>query len=63
MSQPNPQDFLNQFNQFSGDTQKMFEPWTKLNQAVVKNAEMMAEFSLETLQKLRKTLATSKQKC
>ena len=49
MSQPNPQDFLNQFNQFSGDTQKMFEPWTKLNQAFLKNAEMMTEFSLNTI--------------
>lgn len=49
MSQSNPQDFLNQFNQFSGDTQKMFEPLTKLNQVFVKNAEMMTEFSLNTM--------------
>ena len=49
MSQSNAQDFMNQFNQFSGDTQKMFEPWTKLNQAVVKSAEMMTEFSLNTI--------------
>jgi phasin family protein len=49
MSQPNPQDFMNQFNQFNGDTQKMFEPWTKLNQAFLKNAEMMSEFSLNTM--------------
>lgn len=49
MSQPNSQDFMNQFNQFSGDTQKMFEPWTKLNKAFLKNAEMMSEFSLNTM--------------
>lgn len=49
MSQPNPQDFMNQFNQFNGDAQKMFEPWTKLNQAFLKNAEMMTEFSLNTI--------------
>lgn len=49
MSQTNPQDFMNQFNQFNGDTQKMFEPWTKLNQAFLKNAEMMTEFSLNTI--------------
>lgn len=49
MSQSNPQDFMNQFNQFNGDTQKMFEPWTKLNQAFLKNAETMTEFSLNTI--------------
>lgn len=49
MSQPNPQDFMNQFNQFGSDAQKMLEPWTKLNQAFVKNAEMMTEFSLSTI--------------
>lgn len=49
MSQSNPQDFMNQFNQFSGDAQKMFEPWTKLNQAFLKNAETMTEFSLNTI--------------
>ncbi len=49
MSQSNPQDFMNQFNQFNGESQKMFEPWTKLNQAFLKNAEMMTEFSLSTM--------------
>ncbi|WP_350558937.1 phasin family protein [Psychrobacter sp. CAL346-MNA-CIBAN-0220] len=49
MSQSNPQDFFNQFNQFNGDTQKMFEPWNKLNKAFLKNAEMMSEFSLNTM--------------
>ncbi|WP_201574199.1 phasin family protein [Psychrobacter sp. H8-1] len=46
MSQSNPQDFINQFNE---NTQKMFEPWTKLNQAFLKNAETMTEFSLNTI--------------
>ncbi len=46
MSQLNPQDYM---NQFTGDTKKMFEPWTKLNQAFLKNAEMMTEFSLNTI--------------
>ena len=46
MSQSNPQDYINQFNE---NAQKMFEPWTKLNQAFLKNAEMMTEFSLNTI--------------
>ena len=46
MSQTNPQDYINQFNE---NAQKMFEPWTKLNQAFLKNAEMMSEFSLNTI--------------
>lgn len=46
MSQSNPQDFINQFNE---NTQKMFEPWTKLNQAFLRNAETMTEFSLNTI--------------
>ncbi|WP_201585366.1 phasin family protein [Psychrobacter jeotgali] len=46
MSQQTPQDYMNQFNE---STQKMFEPWTKLNQAFLKNAEMMTEFSLNTI--------------
>ena len=46
MSQQNPQDYVNQFNE---SAQKMFEPWTKLNQAFLKNAEMMTEFSLNTI--------------
>ena len=46
MSQSNPQDYINQFNE---STQKMFEPWTKLNQAFLKNAEVMTEFSLTTM--------------
>ncbi|MGP4952943.1 phasin family protein [Psychrobacter sp. T6-1] len=49
MSQQNPQDFMNQFNNMSENAQKMFEPWTKLNQAFLKNAEMMTEFSLNTI--------------
>ncbi|MGM8887876.1 phasin family protein [Psychrobacter sp. 1U2] len=46
MSQQTPQDYVNQFNE---SAQKMFEPWTKLNQAFLKNAEMMTEFSLNTI--------------
>lgn len=46
MSQSNPQDYINQFNE---STQKMFEPWTKLNQAFLRNAEVMTEFSLTTM--------------
>lgn len=46
MSQTNTQDYVNQFNE---NAQKMFEPWTKLNQAFLKNAEMMSEFSLNTI--------------
>lgn len=46
MSQQTPQDYMNQFNE---STQKMFEPWAKLNQAFLKNAEMMTEFSLSTI--------------
>lgn len=49
MSQSNPQDFMNQFNNLNENTQKMFEPWTKLTQAFVKNAETMTEFSLNTI--------------
>ena len=46
MSHATPQDYLNQFNE---NAQKMFQPWTKLNQAFLKNAEMMTEFSLDTI--------------
>ena len=46
MSNPNPQDYINQFNE---NAQKMFEPWTKLNQTFLKNAEMLTEFSLNTV--------------
>lgn len=31
------------------NTRKMYEPWTRLNQAMLKNAEKMTEFSLETM--------------
>lgn len=46
MSQQTPQDYMNQFNE---SAQKMFDPWTKLNQDFLKNAEMMTEFSLDTM--------------
>lgn len=46
MTQSNPQDYFNQFNE---NTQKMLQPWSKLNKAFVKNAEMMTEFSLDTM--------------
>lgn len=50
MSQSSPQEQMkNYMNQFNGNAQKMFEPWTKLNQAFLKNAEMMTEFSLNTI--------------
>ncbi len=53
MSQATPQDqmkdFMNQFNQFTTEPQQMFEPWNKLNQAFLKNAERMTEFSLSTM--------------
>lgn len=46
MNSTNPQDYINQFNE---NAQKMFEPWTKLNQTFLKNAEMLTEFSLNTV--------------
>ena len=46
MSQQTPQDYMNQFNE---SAQKMFDPWTKLNQDFLKIAEMMTEFSLDTM--------------
>lgn len=46
MSFSNQQDYINQLND---NAQKMFEPWTKLNKAFLKNAEQMTEFSLNTM--------------
>lgn len=37
------------FNQFGQNTQKMYEPWSKLNKALLKNAELMADFSLSSI--------------
>ena len=50
MSQATPQDQMKDFmNQFTAEPQQMFEPWNKLNQAFLKNAERMTEFSLSTM--------------
>lgn len=50
MSQATPQDQMKDFmNQFTAEPQQMFEPWNKLNQAFLKNAERMTEFSLNTM--------------
>ena len=46
MSSTDPQDYINQFNE---NAQKMFQPWAKLNQAFLRNAEMMTDFSLNTI--------------
>ena len=46
MSNADPQDYLNQFND---NAQKMLQPWAKLNQAFLRNAEMMTDFSLNTI--------------
>lgn len=40
------QDLFNQFNQ---NTQKIYEPWSKLNKAFLKNAELMTDFSLSSI--------------
>lgn len=39
-------DYINQFNE---NTQKFLSPWKELNKTFVKNAEQMAEFSLNTI--------------
>ncbi|WP_296404660.1 phasin family protein [Psychrobacter sp.] len=46
MSFTTSNDYINQFNE---NTQKFFGPWSELNKAFVKNAEQMAEFSLNTI--------------
>lgn len=37
------------FENLNDNTRKMYEPWTRLNQAMLKNAEKMTEFSLDTM--------------
>ncbi len=46
MSFSTQNDYIDQLND---NAQKMFEPWSKLNQAFLKNAEQMTEFSLNTM--------------
>lgn len=37
------------FENLNDNTRKMYEPWTRLNQAMLKNAEKMTAFSLDTM--------------
>lgn len=37
------------FENFNDNTRKMYEPWTRLNKAMLKNAEKMTHFSLDTM--------------
>lgn len=37
------------FDNMNENTRKMYEPWSRFNQAMLKNAEKMTDFSLETM--------------
>ncbi len=37
------------FDNLNDNTRKMYEPWSRFNQAMLRNAEKMTDFSLETM--------------